>query len=84
MKSRQLERNPKRLHLSTSVRKKVKKYFKALDAVEDRMRVDVMTLEADMQMETGIKDLEFVWVDGCIVGIGTPMRKKKLPLIHRS
>jgi hypothetical protein len=60
-----------------------KKYFKELDAIEERMTVDVITLEANMQRETRIKDLEFVWVDGSIVGIGTPKREKKLKLIHR-
>jgi hypothetical protein len=64
--------------------KLVKEYFKALENLEDDHWNNIQLLEKTMQRETGIKDLEFVWVDGSIVGIGTPMRKKKIPLIHRS
>jgi hypothetical protein len=63
--------------------KLVKEYFKALENLEDDHWNNIQLLEKTMQRETGIKDLEFVWVDGSIVGIGTPMRKKKIPLIHR-
>lgn len=61
-----------------------KKYFQILEMAEDEFSAYVQAIEYVMQKETGIKDLEFVWVDGSIVGIGTPMRKKKIPLIHRS
>lgn len=64
--------------------KLVKEYFEALENLEDDHWNNIQLLEKTMQRETGIKDLEFVWVDGSIVGIGTPMRKKKMPLIHRS
>ena len=64
-------------------RKKLDKYFKMLDEIDNIHFSLVDELEKKMQKETEIKDLEFVWVEGCIVGIGTPMREKKLPLIHR-
>lgn len=64
--------------------KSMKKYFQILEMAEDEFSAYVQAIEYVMQKETGIKDLEFVWVDGSIVGIGTPMRKKKIPLIHRS
>jgi hypothetical protein len=61
-----------------------KKYFQILEMAEDEFSAYVQAIEYVMQKETGVKDLEFVWVDGSIVGIGTPTRKKKIPLIHRS
>jgi hypothetical protein len=64
-------------------KKLVKEYLGKLDVIENECFDRVRALEKFMQNETGIKDLEFVYVDGCIVGIGTPMRKKKLKLIHR-
>jgi hypothetical protein len=64
-------------------RRSLDKYFNELEAIEENRWSLVIDLEKKMQKETGIKDLEFVWVEGCIVGIGTPMRAKKLPLIHR-
>ena len=65
------------------VRAALDKYFNELEAMEENHWSNVLELEKKMQKETGVKDLEFVWVEGCIVGIGTPMRKKKIPLIHR-
>ena len=64
-------------------KKLVKEYFNELDVIENECFDRVRALEKFMQNETGIKDLEFVWVGGCIVGIGTPTREKKLKLIHR-
>jgi biotin synthase-like enzyme len=63
--------------------KLVKEYFQELDAIENECFDRVRALERFMQNETGIKDLEFFYSDGCIVGIGTPTREKKLKLIHR-
>lgn len=68
-------------YLSTS---KAKRYFKELDVIDEQHWVAVKNLEQTMKLEIGIKDLEFIWVDGLVVGIGTPWRKKKIPLIHRS
>jgi len=64
-------------------KKLVREYFQELDVIENECFDRVRALEKFMQRETGIKDLEFVYSDGCIVGIGTPTRKKKIPLIHR-
>ena len=64
-------------------KKQVKEYFECLDEIENIHFGLVSELEKKMQTETGIKDLECVYVDGCIVGIGTPTREKKLKLIHR-
>lgn len=64
-------------------RKRVDKYFKMIDEIENIYFDLVALLEKQMAKEIGTKDLEFVWVDGCIVGIGTPTRKKKIKLIHR-
>lgn len=60
------------------------KFFMWLDIIDEGHFVGIKNLEQDLKRETGIKDIEFVWVDGAVVGIGTPMRKKKMPLIHRS
>ena len=60
-----------------------KKYFKELDSADNIYFMLVNEIEERMKKETGIKDLEFVYVDGSIVGIGTPTREKKLKLIHR-
>ena len=64
--------------------KLIKEYFKELDDIDNKHWDSIKQLEKTMQRETGIKDLEFFWDDGCIVGIGTPARKKKIPLIRRS
>jgi hypothetical protein len=64
-------------------RRSLDKYFQILDIADDEYSAYVQAIENVMQKETGVRDLEFVWVEGCIVGIGTPMRKKKIPLIHR-
>jgi hypothetical protein len=64
-------------------RKSLDKYFRILDIADDEFGAYVQAIEDIMQKETGIRDLEFVWVEGCIVGIGTPARKKKIKLIHR-
>ena len=64
-------------------RKSVDRYFQILDIAENEFSAYIQAIEHVMQKETGVRDLEFVWVDGCIVGIGTPTRKKKIKLIHR-
>jgi len=69
--------------MSVLTRKKLDKYFKELEAIEENRWSLVLELEKKMQKETGVKDLEFVWGEFGLSGIGTPMRKKKIPLIHR-
>jgi hypothetical protein len=64
-------------------RRSLNKYFNELEAIEENRWSLVIDLEKKMQKETGIKDLEFVWGEFGLSGIGTPARKKKIPLIHR-
>jgi hypothetical protein len=64
-------------------RKSLDRYFQILDIADSEFSAYVQAIEYVMQKETGIRDLEFVWNDGCVVGIGTPARKKKIKLIHR-
>jgi len=64
-------------------RKRLDKYFNEMEALDENHWSHVLDLERKMQKETGIKDLEFVWGEFGLSGIGTPMRKKKIPLIHR-
>lgn len=59
----------------------IKKYFAELGDIEDKYFANVSMLEGQMKEETGIDGIEFFWVDGYVVGIGTEDRK--LPLIHR-
>ena len=62
-------------------KKQIKEYFGRLDEIESEMWSRVLSLESLMQKETGIKNIEFFWNDGSVVGIGTSDRKMKL--IHR-
>jgi hypothetical protein len=64
-------------------RKSLDKYFQILDIADDEYSAYVQAIEDVMRKDTGVRDLEFVYADGGIVGIGTPARKKKIPLIHR-
>ena len=64
-------------------RRSLDKYFQILDIAEGEFSAYVQAIEDVMKKETGVRDIEFVWVEGCIVGIGTPGRVKKIPLIHR-
>lgn len=49
------------------------KYFKEISEIEKRM-----------QKKVGDKDIEFFWVDGEIVGVGTPSCPEKMKLLHIS
>ncbi len=62
-------------------RKKVKKYWKMLEHIETQFIAQVSILEQQMAKEIGIKDIEFFFVDGEIVGIGS--ESKSLELIYR-
>ena len=64
-------------------RKSLDEYFKMLDEIDSIHWKLIQMLEKTMQRDTGIKDLEFVWGEFGLSGIGTPTRKKKIPLIHR-
>lgn len=63
--------------------KQAKEYFERLDEIDNEHWKSIQNLEKTMQGETGIKDLEFVWGEFGCSGIGTPTRRKKIPLIHR-
>jgi hypothetical protein len=60
---------------------RIKKYFELLAEAEDEFSASVGAIESLMQLDTGIKGLEFFYCDNSIVGIGTEDRKMKL--IHR-
>ena len=62
-------------------KRKLKKYWDALEKAESDFWAKTNLIEAQMQNEFKIKDLEFFWCDNSIVGIGTADRKLKL--IHR-
>jgi len=55
-------------------RKKVKKYWKYLEEIEDTYFRELSLLEDVMRKETGIKDIEFFHSDGGVVGIGNTSR----------
>ena len=57
------------------------KYFDLLNAADDRYQTEIDCIEELMKLDTGIDDIEFIWVDGCIVGIGNSDHTMKL--IHR-
>lgn len=58
-------------------------YFAELDIIETDFYNMVAKLEEKMQKELHNKDIEFFWVDGQIVGIGTPNCPKDMKLLHR-
>lgn len=62
-------------------KKQIDKYFEWLDKEENYFWNKIMIIQHIMKKETGIKGIEFIWVDGSIIGIGTDDRKMKL--IHR-
>jgi hypothetical protein len=63
--------------------KTLKLYAKLFSGVEERYYQERYRLERMMERETGIKGIEFFFVDGEFVGIGTPGEPKKMRLIHR-
>lgn len=44
----------------------------------------VADIEKRMQQKVGDKDIEFFWVDGEMVAVGTPLCPKKMKLLHVS
>jgi hypothetical protein len=64
-------------------RKSLDKYFKILDIADTEHDCYVQAIEDVMKKETGIPDIEFVHVDGCIVGIGSSSNPVGMRLIHR-
>ena len=61
----------------------IREYEKELSKLETVFYKQVAQLEINMQKVTGIEDIEFFKVDGDYVGAGTPMKPKKMKLIHR-
>ena len=59
----------------------LKKYWDALNIIDEQHWVAVQNLEQELKADFG-KKYEFIWVDGSVVGIGTEDRSTKL--IHRS
>ena len=62
-------------------KKRLKKYWRLLDIVEEEFDKKVSEIEKQMSLEFAIKDIEFFWCDGAIVGIGNESRT--MELIHR-
>lgn len=61
----------------------LRSYIKLFGRVEDRYYKELHRLENMMQKETGIKGIEFFFIDGECAGIGTPAEPDKMNLIHR-
>ena len=62
-------------------KKRLEKYWKLLDKVEEAFGKKINKIERQMSKELEIKDLRFFWCDGEIVGVGNESRTMKL--IHR-
>ena len=69
--------------------KKLKIKIKELKPYWDRAKTEtteyfkkILKIQSKIQEEFKDKDIEFFWVDGEIVGIGTPNNSKKMDLIH--
>jgi hypothetical protein len=58
-----------------------KRYFKFIDGLDEWFLDCVLKAENWMKKETGVEDIEFIWVDGSIVGIGSI--DKKMKIVHR-
>ena len=48
------------------------------DKARFRYFQNILLIERQLKLKTKIKDIEFVWVDGCIVGIGNQSKTMKL------
>ena len=59
----------------------IKRYFELLTKLDEVHFAGVQYLEARMKLDCQNDKIEFVWVDGNIVGIGSS--DKKMKLIHR-
>jgi len=54
------------------------KYMDLADKARFRYFQKILLIEKQLKLKTKIKDIEFVWVDGCIVGIGNQSKTMKL------
>jgi len=54
------------------------KYMDLADKARFRYFQNILLIERQLKLKTKIKDIEFVWVDGCIVGIGNQSKTMKL------
>ena len=59
-------------------RKVFEKYMGLMELAWGEYYAKTLAIERDLRDESGIKDIEFVWVDGCIVGIGNQSKTMKL------
>ena len=59
-------------------RKKVKKYWKYLEEIEENFYRELSLLENVMRRETKVEDIEFFFGDGGVVGIGNESRTMEL------
>ena len=62
--------------------KKLKPYWDRAKAETTEYFKKILKIQSKIQEEFKDKDIEFFWVDGEIVGIGTPNNPKKMNLIH--
>jgi len=58
----------------------IKQYWKKLQELESKFLMRVRTLEAEMEKDTKIKNIEFFSCDGGYVGVGNADRT--MDLIH--
>lgn len=58
--------------------KKLEEYMELYDEIHGIYFDLVGRLEAKMAKETGIPDIEFIYCDGCVCGIGNASRTMKL------
>lgn len=70
-----------KIAITPLLRRKLKPYITDFRIFEGAFLAATQQLEKEMARATGIKDIEFIWVDGDMVGIGNASRT--MPLIHR-
>jgi hypothetical protein len=63
-------------------KRSLKKYWDALNVIDEQHWVAVQNLEQEMKQDIKIKGIEFFWQDGTVVGIGNEDRT--LALCHRT
>lgn len=62
----------------------LKAYIKLFGRIETKYYKEIHKLEKMMEHETGIKNIEFVFCDGEVNGIGTPSEPERMELILRN
>lgn len=65
-------------------KKIIKPFVEEVIELRNRHFKEIAEIEKRMQKKIGDKDIEFFWVDGEIVGVGTPSCPKKMKLLHIS